>query len=353
MLVHKECKYFRGDIPCCFHKKDGSHCQNCSHYSQTNKKILIIKLGAMGDVIRTTPLLRRLADSHPDSEVTWITDFPAVVPAAYVRNIVTISSKTVPWLLSTHFDILFNLDKDPEAIGIASLVRAEQKFGFTNLNGKCVPVDENAESKWLTGLFDDVNKINTKSYPEEIFEICGFEFKGEKYILDVDRDKEFDFSPENKVIGLNTGCGERWPTRLWPETRWIELARKLITNRFEVLFLGGETEHRKNLEMAEASSAHYLGCFSIREFFQLVNKTDLVVTSVSMALHVAIAQEKKIVLFNNVFNRNEFELFGLGEILEPELDCLGCFRSTCGEKCMELISAKSVVESCERLLAAD
>jgi len=29
-----------------------------------------------------------------------------------------------------------------------------------------------------------VNKANTKSYPQEIFEMCGFAFSGEQYILD-------------------------------------------------------------------------------------------------------------------------------------------------------------------------
>ena len=43
---------------------------------------------------------------------------------------------------------------------------------------------------------------------------------------------------------------------------------------------------------------------------------------VSMALHVALGLKKKVVLFNNVFNSKEFELYGLGEIVEPEgYDC--------------------------------
>jgi len=350
MQVYTDCKYFRGDIPCSFHKEDGSHCETCNHYRKINKRILIIKLKALGDVIRTTPLLRKLVETYPDSEITWLTDFPEAVPASYVKNTVTISPQTIPWLISTRFDLLYNLDKDPAAIGIASLVQAEQKFGFTNQYGKCIPVDEKAESKWLTGLFDDVNKANKTSYPQEIFEICGFEFKGEKYLLEVDRNKDFNILFKSKVIGLNTGCGEKWPTRLWPEIRWIELAETLIAGHYEVILLGGETEHQKNLEMAKASGAHYLGRLPIHEFFQLVNKTDLVVTAVSMTLHVAIALNKKVVLLNNIFNRNEFELFGLGEILEPEVDCLGCYMTDCSRECMELISAKKVASSVERIL---
>jgi heptosyltransferase-2 len=60
MIVHTDCRHFRGDVPCTPHKKDGVHCESCPFYDPVDKKILIIKLGAIGDVIRTTPLLHRL-----------------------------------------------------------------------------------------------------------------------------------------------------------------------------------------------------------------------------------------------------------------------------------------------------
>ena len=38
---------------------------DCSYYDPVDKKILIIKLGAIGDVIRTTPLLHKLKATYP------------------------------------------------------------------------------------------------------------------------------------------------------------------------------------------------------------------------------------------------------------------------------------------------
>jgi heptosyltransferase-2 len=69
-----------------------------------------------------------------------------------------------------------------------------------------------------------------------------------------------------------------------------------------------------------------------------------------MALHIAIALDKKLVLFNNIFNRNEFELYGLGEIIEPDVECLCCFKGECDQKCMDLIKPSKVFEACERIL---
>jgi ADP-heptose:LPS heptosyltransferase len=86
------------------------------------------------------------------------------------------------------------------------------------------------------------------------------------------------------------------------------------------------------------------------EFIALINSCDLVVTGVTMALHLALGLGKKVVLFNNIFNRHEFEMFGQGEILEPPLSCLGCFKAQCETNCMALITEELVMSAISRLL---
>jgi heptosyltransferase-2 len=70
-----------------------------------------------------------------------------------------------------------------------------------------------------------------------------------------------------------------------------------------------------------------------------------------MTMHIAIAFEKKIVLFNNIFNKHEFELYGLGKILEPEdKDCLGCYKNSCEFECMSTISPQRVLSVIDELI---
>ncbi|GAB6283124.1 MAG: hypothetical protein STSR0008_18800 [Ignavibacterium sp.] len=76
---------------------------------------------------------------------------------------------------------------------------------------------------------------------QEIFEICGYEFNVEEYILDIPgNDHKFDIAKNKKVIGLNTGCGGQWTSRLWPIEYWIKLAKNLLKKNYEVILLGGE-----------------------------------------------------------------------------------------------------------------
>jgi heptosyltransferase-2 len=342
-VVHEDCRHFQGDRPCAPHKQYGVHCDGCPHYDPLNRRILIIKLGAVGDVIRTTPLLRVLRG--PGVHITWLTDTPEVVPAAWVDRIIKLNASTLAFLLAAEFDALYNLDKDLEAISLAKLVRAKEKYGFTLEKGVCVPMDLRARAKWLTGVFDDLNRINTLSYPEEIFQISGLSFQGEKYILELDDSPPFNLDLPRPLVGLNTGAGARWPSRLWKYEHWLELTRKLQGRGLGVLLLGGPDEDEKNRRLGEQTGAAYLGTFPLKRFFHLVNEVDLLVTGVTMALHLGIGLEKRLVLMNAIFNRREFELYGLGRIIEPEVDCLGCFKPVCEKDCINRIAPEDMFQA--------
>lgn len=80
MEIKADCLHFLGDRPCEPHKREGVHCDDCPHYEPVDKRILIIKLGAMGDVIRTTPLIRKLREVWPKAEISWLTYHPELIP---------------------------------------------------------------------------------------------------------------------------------------------------------------------------------------------------------------------------------------------------------------------------------
>ncbi|HWP83431.1 MAG TPA: glycosyltransferase family 9 protein [Bacteroidota bacterium] len=354
-----DCRHFRGDVPCQPHKEHGVHCVDeagvdCKFYDPTDKRVLVIKLGAIGDVIRTTPLIQRIKQDFPRSRVFWITHTPEVLPKA-VDEPLAFSLRNIISLRSIPFDLLYNLDKDREACALASQIQAKEKRGFILKDGIIAPADTAAESKYLTGIFDDLNKSNTKSYLEETFEICGFRFNGERYILDnfADNAPRWRLNKKKKIVGLNTGCGERWISRLWDEKNWVSVAKALKRKGYEVVLLGGEEEHKRNVRVAKAAGVKYLGHFPLKQFINLVDQCDLVVTGVTMALHIAIGRGKKVVLLNNIFNRHEFELYGLGTIIEPELPCQCFYLPSCQNpeyRCMEYLSPQRVVDACEQLL---
>ncbi|MBC7425765.1 MAG: glycosyltransferase family 9 protein, partial [Bacteroidia bacterium] len=313
-----DCRFFKGDIPCRPNKEHGYHCSDCPVYDPITKRILIIKLGAIGDVIRTTPLITRYREIYPGCKITWLTMTPAILPAGKIDEILKFDYASSLYLQHAEFDIAINLDKEKEASALLLTVKATEKYGYVLKDNVSQPVNDLANHKYHTGIFDDVSQSNTMNYCTEIFELCGMEYKGEPYLLDNHADKGFtwpDIDRSKKIIGLNTGCGDRWTTRLWPKDFFAELAIKLLAEGHEVLLLGGEQEDVRNKEIQALSGAKYLGFFPLNQFINLIDQCDLVVTQVTMGMHLTLGMQKKIVLMNNIFNPHEFDLFGKGEIV--------------------------------------
>lgn len=349
-----ECVHFRGDVPCKPHKEHGVHCNGCQYFERRTGRILIIKLAATGDVIRTTPLLPALAESYHGHEVWWITQSVDVLPSA-VHKRLSFTADNMLAVESTAFDVAINLDKDPPACALMHRVQATTKFGYTWVNGLPAPIDANAVPKFLTGLFDDVNKANTLSYPEEIFQICGLPWKRQDYVLDKPTSSPLTIPDgTGPVVGLNTGCGDRWKAREWPVDSWVRLIDMLKGAGMRPVLLGGPAEHERNVEIHAATGAAYGGTYPFRQFFGVVDQCDVVVTTVTMALHAAIGLKKRVVLLNNIFNPNEFELYDRGELIEPPRACECYFKHACTSSlgsCMHDVTPHVVFEAVQRQVA--
>ena len=119
-----------------------------------------------------------------------------------------------------------------------------------------------------------------------------------------------------------------------------------------MVLLGGPDEDQKNLRLAAASSACYPGHFPLPVFIGLMDRCDLVVSAVTMAMHIALGLGKKLVLFNNIFNPHEFELYGRGKILSPDQACSCFFQPRCRAEtfCMETLAPTTVQAAVDELL---
>src|SRR5262245_35316941 len=97
---------------------------------------LIIKLGATGDVVRTTPLLRRLA-----GRVVWLT---ATKNTPLLDGLEGFAAelRVIDWqrrgeLSGNAFDLVINLEDEAEPAAIVDSVKAARLFGaYANNDGR-------------------------------------------------------------------------------------------------------------------------------------------------------------------------------------------------------------------------
>src|SRR3989344_3654905 len=115
---NRDCKEFNGIYSCeVMTAEDYKDCSECSFYEKIGKKILILKLGAMGDVVRTTSLLTVLKKKYGrDSHITWVVEENSkeiLYNNSDVDRILGYNPETALLLNQEKFDVLLSLEIFP------------------------------------------------------------------------------------------------------------------------------------------------------------------------------------------------------------------------------------------------
>jgi heptosyltransferase-2 len=357
-----DCFHFLGDKPCVWHKHEKVVCK-CKFYAPNKGHILIIKLDAVGDVLRTTCLLPVIANKWPGMGVTWITraeSVPLLMNNPFIQEILPFGPDAIVHLLSRDFHIVINLDAGKISAGLASMARGKEKTGYVLENVGHVRPTNAAAEEWLRmGIFDDLKKKNRKTYQRIMCEILGLTSEGVKYVLELapsetgkacDHLSALGVKPGKPIIGIHTGGGGRWKHKQWREEGFIGLIDELMRDHpsmFQILLFGGPPERELNQRIMENVNVPVFdtGCDNdIRHFAALIRQSSVVLSGDSLAMHVAIATGRRVVALFGPTSCAEIELFGLGEKVFPELDCLCCYKTVCdcSPNCMELISIEMV-----------
>src|SRR5437660_5161045 len=176
--------------------------------------VLIIKLGATGDVVRTTPRLRRLSGS-----VTWITAAKnCVFLDGLADNLRHFSWEARGRALDIPYDLAINLEDTLEAALFLKSVRPAEIFGAYADSSRRLRYTDNSRRWFDLSLIsfhgrqeaDRLKLLNRQTYQELIFSGLGFDFAGETYLL-----------PEPIETGLSgdvaiaADAGPVWPMKKW------------------------------------------------------------------------------------------------------------------------------------------
>lgn len=362
-----DCRYFLGDRPCIWHKREGALC-TCDHYQQIKEQVLIIKLDAMGDVLRTTALLPPLAEVHPHAAITWITraeSRPLLENNPYLTEVIAYGPDALVHLQSRSFDRVINLDAGKISAGLATAARGRQKDGYLlNESGQVVPTNSAARAWLETGLFDDIKRRNTRTYQSIMAEILGLSGRPHHYVLQLteseqararDHFRRMGIKGDQPVVGLNTGAGGRWALKKWREEGFRELIERLQEQGVQVLLLGGKAEQACNERLRASVRGNVFdagGDNDLRQFAALTKQCQVIVTGDTLAMHVALALGRRVVVLFGPTSAAEIEVYGLGEKIQPKMECLVCYKEACDfvPNCMDLISVDMVQQAVQRQL---
>ena len=370
IVIHTDCRYYKGSMPCVFHKKEGRLCDNCVDYDPIRARILIVKLAAIGDVLRTTSILSPLKAKYPGAEVSWITKAaaaPLLKSNPLVDRVLTVEEDYIAYLKNESFSVGICLDADQQSATIHSIARCEARFGFVaNMAGKVQPVNDAAREWWLMGVNDSLKKQNRKTYQQIMYEICDLplptvpprlHLNGEHESFAHDLREQSSLRNATRIVGINTGGGGRWQLKKWTFDGYVNCINLLKAQHPGVglLLLGGpeEVEFNRRILKAVDGKAVDGGCNnSLLQFAALVKGVDVLLTSDSLAMHIGVALEKPTVVLVGPTSPWELDVFGQGGILHSDIECLSCYLSRCDKKvnCMNTLSPEYVVAKINEFL---
>ncbi len=257
---------------------------------------LIVKLGAPGDVTRTTPLLRALS-----GPVVWVTR-PESAPLLPRRpGLSVLTPAQAESLRGRRFELALCLDDEREAAEIAAAVRARRRAGATlGRDGRLGYT--NASRAWFDmGLLsrlgrrraDALKRANIFTYQEHLFRMAGRSFQGEDYWIRRPPRRAAGRAPR---VGLEARAGERWPLKVWARYGALERAlraRGAATTRF-----GWKPD------LAAHAAA--------------VDACDVVVCGDTLTMHLALALRKRVIALFQCTPPQEIEGYGrMTKIISP------------------------------------
>lgn len=282
-------------------------------------RILIVKLGSIGDIVHTLPAVAAIRKALPDSEISWVVerrsaeilrDNPildrliVVDTKALRRGLVSGETLRAPrqqlrQLRASAFDLALDFQGLLKSASIARLSGARRVFGFQRdalrepasriLLSKTISVSKNSHviRKNLT-LASGALGISVPQDADDMEFPLGTTSGHEDEALSAAAGSQFAI--------LNPGGG--WPTKLWSVERFGRLADELWSHHgLQSLVTHGpdETELAETVLRASQSGKARAVAVSLKGFYELAKRAQVYVGGDTGPTHLAIAAGAPIV----------------------------------------------------------
>jgi heptosyltransferase II len=193
--------------------------------------VLIIKLGATGDVVRTSPLLHRLG-----GQITWLTARRNTVLLAGLNgNLRCFAWEERRKALDKRYDLIINLEDTLDVAQFVRTAKCDEIFGAYTDSMNSLRYTENSKQWFNLSLIsaygkqkaDELKFQNRQTYQEMIFSGLGLRFNGETYFLPQAIETELSGD-----VAIAADAGPVWPMKKW--AYYKDLRQRLEQQGFSV-----------------------------------------------------------------------------------------------------------------------
>ncbi len=312
-----------------------------------SKKILIIRMGAIGDVVHTSVIPYSIKQKHPEYEIHYLSrgaSLSLLENCPYVDKIIKYDEKT--------FDTLKILYKERYDI-IISLSRTLRDYIFSYLSFPKRAVFRGYKGDlWVENYFYTAKRvIKDIELPDRLY--LSNDEKIEEKISDILN----EYPKPHIVINPGRQSNNARQGRVWNLKKWKELSEKLIERYGGTVFVNGSKgEVSFHEELNNGKLVLFTGKFSLKESCALLSLADIVISVDSGPAHIAAAYGVNTISILGSTSPDKIKPYGKnGYYVEPTNKCRYCWKKKCkylkeGEiysPCIETVSVKSVLDKIE------
>lgn len=329
------------------------------------KRVLLIKLRAIGDVVLATPALAEARCAWPEAEIDFLTepacrqvlegnpDVSEVLlhdPRAPLRKQVDFVRR----IRARSYELVVDLFGNPRSAWLTLLSGARTRVGFAfrfrkmAYNVRVAPrghlvheVEFNLDALRAMGVAVGNPRVHfpvpvaAKRYVEDFLASMGLS--------------------DALLVGLNNSGG--WPAKRWVPEKAAELARRLVEHeQAAVIVLWGPGEENQMRQVATMAGRGALLAppTDLHQLAALLARLRLLVTTDSAPMHIAAAVGTHVVALFGPTNPLLQGPYGPGHVVvrNERLSCLGCNRTRCDDgRCMSELEVGTVYAACRKALA--
>lgn len=318
-------------------------------------EILIIKLGALGDVVNTLPLAINLK-THLKARIHWLVEplsYPLISGHPYVDRPILFNkhrwtrefTAMLPQLRWKKYDITLDLQRILKSGFFAMLATSKRRIGFDRKRCK--------EMNWILP-FERIPASDPGDHMIyqylEFAEYLGIPNSDVRWEIPLSDDRPVGL-PENYIV-LNVGATK--PANKWTPEGFASLANTIQQKLSLPSVITGGPE--------DSEMAKHIMALSNRDVMNLVGKTSLnvlkmilygarvVVSCDTGPMHLAVALGRDVVALFGPSDPRRTGPFR-GQVVRKPLHCSPCNLKRCKDPvCMIAITPEEVMERIENLL---
>jgi len=338
---------------------------NKKQFPKNPKKILVVRLDHLGDMILTSPFFKNLKRNFPNAEIYVLCRKMCKPIAELIPGIDKILVLNTPWFSRgdsegwfavfkfvrkfwKHFDLVFELHTDPRNILLGRFVGkyligyGNRGFGFL-LDKKC-----EWELKYIAHQYLDLLKE------------CGINVRCKHLILKFDgnliKNLKSNLFPKNQISvlihPLTSTQARNW---FWDE--WKKIIKHLAKIPNIKILIGGSLNDanliKRNLSDLQFKNLAYIaGKFNLYEYCHLISLVDLVITVDTFVAHVGAATNRPTIVIQSgtepLIEKNPCKSTVF--LFQGKCPKIPCWKSFCRKKiCMQNLTDK-IIKKIDELL---